>query len=107
MDEILNYTVFRYANNGKWFALIMDVPGSKLGLQGDELMDVANFKRDPVLIGSLRKEPGFFPAYRMSKANWITVALEGTVPEDKIKMLLDMSYRLTAPKVCKKKITGC
>ncbi len=81
--------------------------GGKLGLQGDELMDVVNFKRDPVLIGSLRKEPGFFPAYHMSKANWITVALEGTVPEDKIKMLLDMSHRLTAPKVCKKKITGC
>ena len=31
-----NFTVFRHVSNKKWFALIMDVPRSKLGLQGDE-----------------------------------------------------------------------
>lgn len=29
-----NYEVFRHSNNQKWFALIMDVPKSKLGLHG-------------------------------------------------------------------------
>ena len=98
-----NYEVFRHCSNQKWFALIMDLPKSKLGLQGAELLDVVNFKCDPLLIGSLREEPGFFPAYHMNKDSWITVALDGSVPDDKIKMLLDMSYQATAPKTRKKK----
>ena len=34
----------------------------------------------------------------MSKANWITVALDGSVPDEKLKVLLDLSYELTATK---------
>ena len=98
-----NYEVFRHCNNQKWFALIMDVPKKKLGLQGEEILDVVNFKCDPLLIGSLRKEPGFFPAYHMSKDSWITVVLDGSVSDEKIKMLLDVSYQATASKTHKKK----
>ena len=98
-----NYEVFRHCNNRKWFAIIMDVPKNKLGLLGENLLDVVNFKCDPLLIGSLRNEVGFFPAYHMSKDNWITVALDGSVPDDKIKMLLDMSYQATVSKTRKKK----
>ena len=39
----------------------------------------------------------------MSKDSWITVALDGSVSDDRIKMLLDMSYRATASKIRKKK----
>ena len=74
-----NYEVFRHCNNRKWFALIMDVPKNKLGLQGEEMLKVVDFKCDPILIGTLREEPGFFPAYHMSKDSWITVALDGSV----------------------------
>lgn len=98
-----NHAVFRHCSNRKWFALIMDVPKNKLGLQGEGLLDVVNLKCDPILIGSLRGEPGFLPAYHMSKDNWITVALDGSAPDDKIKMLLDMSYQATAPKVRRRK----
>ena len=98
-----NYEVFRHCNNRKWFALIMDVPKNKLGLQGEEMLKVVDFKCDPILIGTLREEPGFFPAYHMSKDSWITVALDGSVSDDKTKMLLDMSYEATIPKTCKKR----
>lgn len=98
-----NFTVFRHANNKKWFALIMDVPRNKLSLQGDDLLDVVNFKCDSILISSLREESGFFPAYHMSKTSWITAALDGTVPDDKLRMLLEMSYDATASKVRKKR----
>ena len=60
---------------------------------------MVNFKCDPILIGSLRGQTGFFPAYHMNKANWITVALDGSVPDEQIKMLLGMSYDATAPNV--------
>lgn len=92
-----NDEVFRHCSNRKWFALIMDIPKSRLGLPEDEILSVVNFKCDPLLIGSLRKEAGFFPAYHMNKETWITVALDGRVSDEKIKILLDMSFDLTAP----------
>ena len=98
-----NYEVFRHCGNRKWFALIMDVSKNKLGLPGEELLDVVNFKCDPLLIGSMWGEQGFFPAYHMNKDSWITAALDGSVSDDKIKMLLDRSYQATAPRMRKKK----
>ena len=47
-------------------------------------------------------EPGFYPAYHMNKDNWITAALDGSAPDDTIRMLLEMSYAATAPKLRKK-----
>ncbi len=93
-----NYCVFRHKNNKKWFALIMDIPKSKIGLSGNEKIDVLNVKCDPIMIGSLLNEKGLFPAYHMSKASWITVALDGSADDEKIKWLIDISYELTSAK---------
>ena len=95
-------TVFRHAGNRKWFALVMEVPRDKLGLVGTEKLDIVNFKCDPILISSLRGEPGIFPAYHMNKASWITAALDGSVPAETIELLLDVSYELTKPKIRRK-----
>ena len=48
-----NYQVFRHCNNQKWFALIMDVPKNKLGIQDEDILDVVNFKCNPILISLL------------------------------------------------------
>ena len=90
--------VFRHSDNQKWFALIMDIPENKLGLSGSRMVSIVNLKCDPVLIGMLREENGFFPAYHMNKENWITAALDGSAADEKIRMLLNMSYRMTANK---------
>lgn len=89
------YTVFRHHSNKKWFALVMGIPKSRLGLIGNDIIDILNVKCDPILIGSLRQERGFFPAYHMNKTNWITIALDGSASDEKIKLLLDMSFELT------------
>ena len=94
--------VFRHAGNRKWFALVMEVLRDKLGLAGTEMLDIVNFKCDPILIASLRGEPGIFPAYHMNKGYWITAALDGSVPAETIKLLLDVSYELTKPKLRRK-----
>lgn len=96
------YTVFRHSSNRKWFALIMDIPGGRLGLDCGRI-SIVNLKNDPVMSGSLRSEPGIFPAYHMNKENWISVALDGTVPDDKLKFLLDISFQLTMPKIRRRK----
>lgn len=89
------YMVFRHNSNRKWFAAIMDIPREKLGLSGTDLIQVVDLKCDTRLIGSFRQEKGIFPAYHMSKVHWLTVALDGTVEDDKIRFLIDMSYNLT------------
>ena len=90
--------VFRHQSNGKWFAIIMEIPKAKLGLQAGGTSCVVNLKCDMRLIGSFRLEEGIYPAYHMSKAHWLTVVLDGTVGEDKLKFLLEMSYDLTKGK---------
>ena len=98
--------VFRHANNRKWFALMMEVPRDKLGLAGAEKLDIVNFKCDPILIASLRGEPGIFPAYHMNKSSWITAALDGSVSTETIELLLYVSYELTMPKTRRKAAKG-
>lgn len=77
----------------------MDIPERYVGRPGRATLDVVNVKCDPIMIGSLRSEPGFFPAYHMNKEKWITVSLDGRVPDGQIKWLLDLSFALTAPRM--------
>ena len=97
-----SHEVFRHPGNRKWFALMMEVPGEKLGLPERGMLDILNLKCDPVLIASLRGAPGLLPAYHMNKENWITVALDERVPDEKLRMLVDMSYELTRKKLRRK-----
>lgn len=50
--------VYRHSHNRKWFALVMDIPRSRLGLHEESTIDIVNLKCDPVLTGSLRMEKG-------------------------------------------------
>lgn len=95
-------TVFRHIGNRKWFAIVMRVKRSSLGLNGEELIDIVNFKCDKVMVGSALGNNGFYPAYHMNKENWITVALDESVPDEKLRMLVDMSYELTRKKLRRK-----
>ena len=90
-----SFQVFRHHGNKKWFAVIMDIPRKNLGLPGDGEISVVNLKCDTRLIGSFREEPGIFPGWHMNKAHWLSVALDGTVEDEKIKFLMNMSYELT------------
>lgn len=92
------YAVFRHPASRKWYAVVMDVPGDKLGLAGTERIDVLNVKCSPMIIGSLLAGEGFLPAYHMSKGAWISILLDGTVPDGQIEPLLDWSYESAATK---------
>ena len=90
-----SFLVFRRNGNRKWFAVIMDIPRKNLKLPGEGEISVVNLKCDTRLIGSFREEPGIFPGWHMNKAHWLSVALDDTVEDEKIKFLVDMSYELT------------
>lgn len=92
-------TVLRHGATGKWFGLLMKAPCAKVGLDRPGHTDVLNLKCDPLVSYGLRAEyPDILPAYHMNKQRWITVRLEGEVPQDVARTLICMSYDLTAPK---------
>ena len=81
-------------HNGKWYAVIMNVERSKLGLDGDDTVEIIDVKCDPEMTGMIIQTYGFLPGYHMNKHHWITILLDGTVGESKILDFLDMSYDL-------------
>lgn len=81
-------------SNGKWYAVIMQVEKSRLGLEGDTKVDIIDVKCDPDMVGLLTQTYGFLPGYHMNKKYWITMLLDGRVSEAKILDFLDLSYDL-------------
>lgn len=96
--------VLRHKDNRKWFGLVLEINGGKLGMDTEKMVDLLNIKCDPMLIGSLLLRRGFFPAYHMNKDNWVSILLDAPENDEKIKSLLDMSYEMTRSR--KKKRSG-
>ena len=70
----------------------------RLGLSGEQALDVMNVKCSTITIGSLLSTKGFLPAYHMNKNHWISIVLDNSVPDDQITPLLELSYDSAAPK---------
>lgn len=90
--------ILRHNDNAKWYALIMNISKSKLGLNSTEKIDVLNVKCDTLLIGSLLHNNGYFPAYHMNKQHWISISLDGSVADEEILNLINLSYDMTKSK---------
>ena len=93
--KIPEAAVLRNIKNQKWYALFIKIGKDKLGMKETESVWVVNLKCDPLFIGSLLEMDGYYPAYHMNKNHWISILLDGTVEEEQIKNLLDLSYQLT------------
>ena len=75
-----NYAIFRHSDNKKWFSLIMDVEKKKLGLVGETRVYILNIKIDDAEFrDALICKKGYFKGYHISRGNWVTVLLDGTV----------------------------
>ena len=88
-----NWTIIRHQENQKMFAAVYQREGQTW----------MNVKVEPLTGDFLRQTyPAVVPAYHMNKDSWITVSLDNKADDDKLKMLLDMSYTATASKIRKK-----
>ena len=93
-DEDFETAVLRHSDNKKWYALVMRIPRSKLGLDSDEMVDVVNLKLPTEMFGSFGVEDGVYPAYHMNKLHWISVILQDA-PDDVVKFLANVSFEAT------------
>ena len=90
---------FRHPADKKWFGLVMpSIAWAKLCPEREGAVDVLNVKCDPVILPSLVDGRGLFPAYHMNKQHWLSIALDGSVPLEKIVWLIDASYMMTMKK---------
>ena len=93
-----DFAVLRHVGNTKWYGIVMYLERRRLGIAEDGMVDILNVKCDPMQAEFLIQRPGFLPGYHMNHRKWLTILLDGTVPDDQILDLLDQSYQMTTTK---------
>mgnify|MGYP003292511027 CR=1 FL=1 len=95
-DRYPGYAVFRHNDNKKWFALVATIAATSLGLKDDRQIDVINLKFDKNQTYDFAETSDhIFPAYHMNKNNWITIWLDGTLPDKLVLELIQKSFLLS------------
>ena len=56
----------------------------------------------PLLVDLLTQQEGYLPGYHISRGNWISLLLDGTVPWEEVRALIDKSYQVTASTATKR-----
>ena len=84
--------------------LVLKVMGKIFALTGIDTFDYINLKCDPKYAIQLREEyEGLIrPGYHMNKKLWNSVDTNGSIPDRKIKHLINHSYELVVSKLPKK-----
>lgn len=89
--------VFRYPPNRRWYAIIMYVKKSSVlrtaPLEGGDagMTEVMNVRTGEEYTAQALLIPGIYPAYHMNRKNWVSIILDGTVPDSTVMELLDRS----------------
>ncbi len=84
--------------------LVFKVMGKMYSLTGIESFEFINLKCDPEYALELRDkfDGAILPGYHMHKKHWNSVVTDGSIPDAKIKHLINHSYELVVSKLPKK-----
>ncbi|HEY9007853.1 MAG TPA: MmcQ/YjbR family DNA-binding protein [Ohtaekwangia sp.] len=83
--------------------LVYKVMGKMFTLADIELFESINLKVDPEQGAALREQyTAVQPGYHMNKKHWITVIMDGSVPDKFIRQWIDDSYQLVVSGLTKK-----
>ncbi len=86
--------IVRRKDNKKWYAAILTVKKDKLGLVGNESIEILDLRMKPEDIAQLVDGEKYFPGYHMNKRNWVTLRLDDVMSFEEIFMRIDESYIL-------------
>lgn len=83
--------------------LVMKVMGKVFAITGIDDYEFINLKCEPERAEELREQwEGIKPGWHMNKTHWNSVFVDGSVPDNLIKELIDHSYELIAQSLPKK-----
>lgn len=88
--------VWRRKDSAKWYAVLLTISKSKLGIDSDEIVEVIDLHTSPDKINTILDNEFYFPGYHMNKKSWYTIILNGSVDLSKICKCIDESYLLAA-----------
>lgn len=90
-------SIWRRQDSKKWFGLLMKLPKSKLGIDDNSVAEVIDIRTNPEEDSPVNNKT-IFEGYHMNKKSWITIVLDGSVSDQKLKELIDKSFVLAAKK---------
>ncbi|MDD3193568.1 MAG: MmcQ/YjbR family DNA-binding protein [Oscillospiraceae bacterium] len=97
-DKFPDCAAFRRQDNKKWFAALMAIDRSKIGLAGFGNIEIMDLKAEPQMVEKLLQQAGYYPAYHMNKKHWFTVCLDGSVSDETLFLLIESSFICTGKK---------
>lgn len=86
--------VWRRKDSNKWYAAILTVAKSKLGLPSDEIAEIIDLRFPKDEITQIVDNKHYFPGWHMNKKSWYTIVLDNSVPSEEICSKIDESYKL-------------
>ena len=84
--------IVRRKDTSKWYGAFLTIPKSKLGFNNSESVEIIDLRAEN--IEDLIDNKIIFGGYHMNKKHWITIILDGSIPTEQIKILIDKSYIL-------------
>lgn len=91
-EKVDDNAIIRRKDTRKWYAVFMLIAKNKLGLEGEEVIEVLNLKLGKEKVSNLIDNKKYFKAYHMNKNYWITILLDESKSVEEILNLVDISY---------------
>lgn len=95
-EKFPEYAIFRHKDNRKWYGQIMEIPSAKFDLYPEKPVQVLDLHVPIPKSENLLEIPGIYTGWHMNKKNWISILLDGTVPDEKIQQLIEASFEATS-----------
>ena len=89
-----NNAIWRRKDTEKWYAALLTIPKSKLGVNSDEIVEILDFRVDTEELKTLVDNKKYFLGYHMNKKHWCTIILDNSVSDDEIYLMIEKSYKL-------------
>lgn len=86
--------ILRRQDTRKWYALLVRMDLKKLGGAKTGMGEIAVLRADPAAMGTLVDNTSRFPGWHMNKKNWLTLVLDGSLPDDEVTGFLEASREL-------------
>ena len=93
-EKFPDNAIVRRKDSQKWYAVILTISRQKLGLNGNDKIEVMDLRGLPEEIAGLTDGQKYFPGYHMNKKHWYTLCLDGSVGLEEICRRVDESYLL-------------
>ena len=87
--------IIRNSQNDKWFIVFMKVLPEKIGLKGNEKIEIIDIRYQKDQTNGVINNESIFPGYHMNKRSWITILMNGSLANEELFELIDNSYNLS------------